>query len=347
MRQLVSVALAVALLLAVAPPGQTAKEFEGVTLNVNGYGGGFDEVLKQTVARPLKEKYGIEVVYQPGTALQAISKIMASRDSPPLDVLMMDSPNFPSVIEAGIIDQVTEQDVPAVKSLHKGTREFGNYGVPFMFAYMVLSWNKDKVKNPPASYLDLTRPEYKGRLAMFNLENNGGILTLLALAEASGGGVSNIAPGFAKLREMKASFISTPSANPALVQLFQQGEAWVAPNWSGRVLTLQSEGFPVEMAVPKEGLYSVLSYVNLVKNTKQRGAALKYLEQAISPEAGLGMAQKFSYPPTNATTKLPDDLGKKLILYGDGVSKARMADWAAIAKNRGAWMEQWNREMSR
>jgi spermidine/putrescine-binding protein len=343
----VSVALAVALLLAVAPPGQTAKEFEGVTLNVNGYGGGFDEVLKQTVARPLKEKYGIEVVYQPGTALQAISKIMASRDSPPLDVLMMDSPNFPSVIEAGIIDQVTEQDVPAVKSLHKGTREFGNYGVPFMFAYMVLSWNKDKVKNPPASYLDLTRPEYKGRLAMFNLENNGGILTLLALAEASGGGVSNIAPGFAKLREMKASFISTPSANPALVQLFQQGEAWVAPNWSGRVLTLQSEGFPVEMAVPKEGLYSVLSYVNLVKNTKQRGAALKYLEQAISPEAGLGMAQKFSYPPTNATTKLPDDLGKKLILYGDGVSKARMADWAAIAKNRGAWMEQWNREMSR
>jgi putative spermidine/putrescine transport system substrate-binding protein len=159
--------------------------------------------------------------------------------------------------------------------------------------------------------------------------------------------VSNIAPGFAKLREMKAGFVSTPAANPALVQLFQQGEAWVAPNWSGRVFTLQSEGFPVEMAVPKEGLYSVLSYVNLVKNTKQRGAALKYIEQAISPEAGLGMAQKFSYPPTNATTKLPDDLGKKLILYGDGVSKARMADWAAIAKNRGAWIEQWNREMSK
>jgi spermidine/putrescine-binding protein len=353
MRQLAWVAVAVAVLVAIAlvpaatPPVQAAKEFEGVTLNVNGYGGPFDEVLKQTVARPLKDKYGIEVVYQPGTALQAISKIMASKDNPPLDILMMDSPNFPSVIEAGIIDQVTEKEVPSIRNLHKGTREFGNYGVPFMFAYMVLSWNKDKVKSPPASYLDLGRPEYKGRLAMFNLENNGGILTLLALAEASGGGVSNIAPGFAKLREMKASFISTPSANPALVQLFQQGEAWVAPNWSGRVFTLQADGFPVDLGVPKEGLYSLLSYVNLVKGTKHRAAALKYLEQAISPEAGLGMAQKFSYPPTNATTKLPDDLGKKLILYGDGVSKARMADWAAIAKNRGAWIEQWNREMSK
>jgi putative spermidine/putrescine transport system substrate-binding protein len=347
MRQLASLALAVATLLAAVSPAQAAKEFDGVTLNVNGYGGGFDEVLKQTVARPLKDKYGIDVVYQPGTALQAISKIMASKDNPPLDILMMDSPNFPSVMEAGIIDQVTDAEVPAIRNLHKGVREFGNYGVPFIYAYMVLSYNKEKIKNPPASYLDLARPEYKGRLAMFNLENNGGVLTLLALAEASGGGVNNIAPGFAKLRELKASLVSTPSANPALVQLFQQGEAWVAPNWSGRVLTLQSEAFPVEMVVPKEGLYSVLSYVNLVKGTKQRAAALKYIEQAISPEAGLGMAQKFSYPPTNATTKLPDDLGKKLILYGDGVNKARMADWAAIARNRGAWIEQWNKEMTK
>jgi spermidine/putrescine-binding protein len=346
MRHLAWIALGAAVLLAGVAPVQAAKEFDGVTLNVNGYGGGFDEVLKQTVARPLKEKYGIDVIYQPGTALQAISKIMASKDTPPLDLLMMDSPNFPSVIEAGLIDQVTEQDVPAIRNLHKGTREFGNYGVPFIYAFMVLSWNKEKIKTAPASYLDLARTEYKGRLAMFNLENNGGVLTLLALAEASGGGVNNIAPGFAKLRDLKASLVSTPSANPALVQLFQQGEAWVAPNWSGRVLTLQSEGFPVEMVVPKEGLYSVLSYVNVVKGTKHRAAALRYIEQAISPEAGLGMAQKFFYPPTNATTKLPDELGKKLILYGEGVRKARMADWAAIARNRGAWIEQWNKEMT-
>jgi spermidine/putrescine-binding protein len=347
MRHAAWLALAIALSLA-TPEARAAKEFEGVTLNVNGYGGGFDEVLKQTVAKPLKDKYGIEVVYQPGTALQAISKIMASRENPPLDVLMMDSPNFPTVIEAGIIDQVTEQDVPAIRNLYKQTREFGNYGIPFIFAPMVLSWNTQKIKTPPTSYLDLARPEYRGRLAMFNLENNGGILTLLAFAEAGGGSASNVAPGFAKLRELKASLVSTPAANPALVQLFQQGEAWVAPNWIGRVLTLQSEGFPVEMGVPKEGLYTVLSYVNLVKGTKHRAAALKYLEQQISQEAGLGMAQKFSYPPTNATTKLPDDLGKKLILYGpDGVAKARMADWAVVAKNRGAWIEQWNREMSK
>jgi spermidine/putrescine-binding protein len=328
-----------------ATPARAAKEFEGVTLNVNGYGGAFDEVLKAGVARPLKEKYGIEVVYQPGTALQAISKIMASREDPPLDILMNDSPNMPTLIADGVIDQVTEQEVPALRDVYKPAREFGSYGVPFMIASMVLSYNKERVKSPPASYLDLARPEYKGRAAMFSLENNGGILTLLALAEASGGGVGNIAPGFAKLRELKPNLVATPAANPALVQLFQQGEAWVAANWIGRVLSLQADGFPVEMVVPKEGMYGAFTYVNLVKNGKKRAAALKYLEQQLSPEAQVAMATKFFYAPTNVTVKLPADVAKKVVLYGDDIKLLKRADWATIAKNRGAWIEQWNREM--
>lgn len=333
----------VALLTATSAMG--AREFEGVTLNVNGFGGAFDEVLKATVAKPLKDRYGIDVLYHPGTALQAISKVMAARENPPFDILMNDSPNMPTLIADGVIDQVTEKEIPTLAQLYKPAREFGNHGVPFMIASVVLSYNKEKVKNPPASYLDLARPEYKGRAAMFNLENNGGILTLLALAEASGGSVHNIAPGFARLRDLKPNLVATPAANPALVQLFQQGEAWVAANWIGRALSLQAEGFPVEIAVPKEGMYAVFTYVNLVKNSKQRAAAIKYLEQQISAEAQMGMATKFFYAPTNVTVKLPDDVAKKVVLYGNDVKLTKLSDWNAIAKQRGAWIEQWNREM--
>jgi spermidine/putrescine-binding protein len=345
MRKRVWLVIACLLLLATPAAGQGAKQFEGVTLNVNGFGGAFDDVLKAGVAKPLKDKYGIEVVYHPGTALQAISKIMAARDNPPLDILMNDSPNMPTLIADGVIDQVTEQEIPSLAQLWKPAREFGNHGVPFMFASVVLSYNKERIKNPPASYLDLARPEYRGRVAMFNLENNGGVLTLLALAEAGGGGVNNIEPGFAKLRELKPNLVSTPAANPALVQLFQQGEAWVAANWIGRALALQADGFPVETVVPKEGMYAVLTYVNLVKNSTKRAAALKYLEQQISAEAQVAMATKFFYAPTNVTVKLPADVGKKVVLYGDDIKLAKRADWAAIAKNRGAWIERWNREM--
>ena len=115
MQRRISVVLACVLAIW-ATPALAAREFEGVTLNVNGFGGAFDDVLKATVAKPLKDKYGIDVVYHPGTALQAISKIMAARDNPPLDVLMNDSPNMPTLVADGVIDQVTEQDIPTLGS---------------------------------------------------------------------------------------------------------------------------------------------------------------------------------------------------------------------------------------
>jgi putative spermidine/putrescine transport system substrate-binding protein len=346
MRRIAYALTAIALLLTTVP-AFAAKELDGVTLNVSSFGGGFDEVLKATVAAPLKEKYGLTVVYHPGTGLQSIAKVMAVKDQPPLDVLMIDSPSMPTVIEAGIVEQITEQDVPGLGNLHRQAREFGAYGAGFLFAPLVMSYNTQRVKTPPTSFADLARPEYKGRAAMFNLENNGGVLTLLALAESAGGGATNVAPGFAKLQAIRPNLVSTPSAPPALVQLFQQGEAWVAANWLGRVLALQADGFPVEVVVPREGLYTMVTYVNVVKNTKVRAAALRYVEQQISAEANLGMAQKFFYAPTNRTVKLPDELARKVLLYGDNLTKIRVADWATVAKNRGAWIEQWNREMSR
>jgi hypothetical protein len=37
-----------------------------------------------------------------------IAKVMAAKDHPPLDVLMIDSPSMPTVIEAGIVEPITE-----------------------------------------------------------------------------------------------------------------------------------------------------------------------------------------------------------------------------------------------
>src|SRR5262249_3708353 len=147
-------------------------------------------------------------------------------------------------------------------------------------------------------------------------------------------------------KDMKANLVATPPGNASLNQLFQQNEATVAPNWTGRILTLQADGFPVEMVVPTEGLFSGCTYVNLVKGSKHRAAALKYIAQQISPEAETGMANRFFYPPSNSKTVLTDAVAKKVLLYGpENLKKVRTLDWAAVAKHRSAWLDEWNRVM--
>jgi putative spermidine/putrescine transport system substrate-binding protein len=340
---------AVALLLSAAP-ASAQKEFEGVTLNINGFGTAFDDVLKETIAKPLKEKYGIEVVYQPGTAAAAVAKLLASKDKPPFDLLMVDSPNMPDLIAAGVIEEITPKDVPPVADVYPQLREFGNYGIPFVISSMPLYYNTEKIKNPPASLADLARSEYKGRVVNFNLENNGGLLTLIALAESNGGGVNNIKPGFDAYEKIKPNLLSTPPSTVTIYQLIEQGEAWVGSYWNGRILLAKNKGFPIEMVIPKEGLYSSQSYVNLIKNIppKQKAAALKYLELALSNEAATLMAKNVFYAPTSKAIKLPPEVAAKVIPYGEAqVKQIKLADWNAVAKNRAAWMEQWNRQIAR
>ena len=108
--------------------------------------------------------------------------------------------------------------------------------------------------------------------------------------------------------------------------------------------------FPIEMVIPKEGLYANQSYVNLVKNLppKQRAAALKYLELVLSPEAATLMAKNVFYPPTSSAIKLPPEIAANVVPYGEAQLKlVKMADWTAVSKNRSQWMEQWNRTMAR
>jgi spermidine/putrescine-binding protein len=322
-----------------------AKKFAGVTLNINGYGGAYDEILKETVAKPLKEKYGLEVVYQPGGSTAATARLLASKDDPPFDILMADSPAIPALIEAGVLDEIDDKDVPNAKKVYPQLREFGKYGLPFSIASVVLTANKKLVKTMPKSFKDLAKPEFKGRVGLITLESTGGVLTLLALAESNGGGVNNIEPGFAALRAIKPNVLAGFGATVPQLQAFQQEEIWAGPFWNGRVYELQQKGAPMEMIAPAEGIYSLMSYVAPVKKSKHREAVMAYLDQAMSDEAIAALAIKFTYGPTTSV-KLPDDIAKSVITYGpEGLKKIKTVDWVTVAKNRGAWTAQWNKDM--
>jgi putative spermidine/putrescine transport system substrate-binding protein len=322
-----------------------AKTFEGVTLNVNGFGGDYDRILTETIAKPLKAKYGLTVVYQPSGSSAAVAKLIASRDNPPFDLIMCDSPSMPELIAAVIIEPTTSKDVPSIVRVRPTAREFGDYGIPFSVSSTVVLYNAKHVKQPIMSFAELARPELKGKVAIYNLENTMGILAFLAMAEANGGNVDDVEPGFAALRRLKPNIISTPSSTVSLIQLFEQEEAWAGDLANGQVFALRQAGKPIAMVTPKEGVYSLYSYVSPVKGTKHREAVMAYLTQALSDEAIGGLVQFFRYGPTT-DIKLSPELAKDVIAYGpEGMAHIRRVDWVKVARYRGEWLERWNKAM--
>ena len=333
----------VALLMGIACDAQQ-KKFEGVTLHINGYGGAYDDVLKEYIAKPLKEKYGLEVVYDPAGSTVAVAKLLASKENPPYDVLMADSPGMPALISEGVLDKLTAADVPNLAKVYPQLREFGDFGAPFLISAGILTYNSKDIKNPPKSIKDLARPEYKGKVALMDLGSSGGVLFLVAMADSNGGSVNNIEPGLAVLKTLKPNVVATFGTTVSQVTAFQQGDASAGYFWDGRVYELQTKNVPMVKVDPAEGIYAVFSYVNLVKGTKNREAALAYINQALSDEAVGALVKRFTYGPTT-NVNLPADLAKDVITYGEGIKKIKPIDWSVVVKQRGDWTNRWNSVM--
>ena len=334
----------IALLMGVTCYAQP-KKFDGVTLHINGYGGAYDDVLKEHIAKPLKEKYGLEVVYDPAGSTVAVAKLIASKDNPPYDLLMADSPGMPALLSEGVLDKLTAADVPNLSRVYPQLREFGDYGAPFLISAGILTYNSKDIKSPPKSIKDLARPEFKGKVALMDLGSSGGVLFLVAMADANGGSVNNIEPGLAMLKTIKPNVVATFGTTVSQVQAFQQGDASAGYFWDGRVYELATKNVPMVKVAPAEGIYAVFSYVNLVKGTKNREAALAYINQALSDEAVGALVKRFTYGPTTSVSLAPD-LAKDVITYGPaGVKLIKPIDWSVVAKQRGDWTNRWNSVM--
>lgn len=334
---------AFALLSSTVALGQQ-KEFSGVTLRVNGFGGDYDKVLMEHVAKPLKEKYDLNVIFTPGSTSADAAKLISSKDDPPYDIFIADSPLMPMLIKAGVIQQVSEAEVPELKRVRPQFRQFGSFGVPFTTSAVIPLYNTAHTA-PVATFSDLGRPNLKGKVAFQNPSSTAGALTLVALAEENGGSIDNMEPGFRKLEEMKANLVGTPTATVNLLQFFQNGEAWAGSFWDGRVAAMKKRGVPVEMVVPRGGIYSVVTYANPVVKSKHPKAVAAYLRQALSDEALTAMAAALAYPPTT-DVKVPPDVAKTLLVYGDDrMSIVKPMDWEKFARLRSEWLERFNKIM--
>lgn len=323
-----------------------AKEqrFAGITLRVTGFGGDWDRIMQEHIAQPLERSTGLKVTYTPGTAMAALAKVLASPDDPPFDVVLVDNPNLPDLIKAQATTPVTARDVKAISKLLPGMREFGDYGIPFNMTALVVAYNTKLVKTPLTSFADFGRSDLKERVGLLNLENNGGLLQLIALAESNGGSVDNIDPGFAALAKLRPNIASITSSTVNMLQLFEQEEIWAGGFFDGRVYSLQKAGKPIAMSLPAEGTYSLRSYACPVKGTKYPEAVLAYLEQCLSDEVISEIATFFRFGPTT-DVKLPADVTKTILLYGpEALARLKPVDWSKVAANRAAWLNRFNKE---
>jgi len=321
-----------------------SKRFAGVTLNINGYGGDYSRLMTEYVAKPLEASTGLKVSYHNSTVSAAVAKLIASKENPPLDVIMADSPNIPELIKADVVDTISVAELPAIGKLLPGVRQFGDYGIPFLTNAVVLTYNTKLSKQPVTSYKDLADPVWANRLGWLSPENTAGLLSLLALAESNGGSLDDMEPAFATLEAMKGNIAAVTPATVNLLQLLEQEEVLAAPFWDGRIYSMRAKGLPMATVIPEEGIYALYNHLLPVKGSRHKEAVLVYMEQALSDTAVNALVDFFRYAPCT-DVKLSPEVASEVAVYGENRNKVNPVDWDKVSQMRGELLERFNRAM--
>lgn len=146
--------------------------------------------------------------------------------------------------------------------------------------------------NAPKTWADLTKPEYKGMVALNGNPTTSGsaFAAVMAASLANGGSADDIMPGIQFFADLKKSGNLIPTEVTAATVL--NGETPIALDWSynlpGLVKQIADAGLTYEQNFPSDGVYGGFYAQGLVKNSPHQACAKLWVEHILSDEGALG-----------------------------------------------------------
>lgn len=248
-------------------------------------------------------------------------------------------------------------------------------GVPTWFGADAFGYLSDKAKGDLTSYGAIFDPANKGRATLLN-EPITSIMKVATYLEGSKqasfkGAINNLTKSdldtvFAFLGEQKAKgqFRLFWSDFGQLVDLLAAGEIWVGDFWASAVTAAQGEGAKaVFVQEPKEGSNAWIQGAVLSKYTKNRAAALKYINWNLDGgDYGATLSTQGYYSPRPdvvktvlAEQKAPAGSADAYAYFYEGADKARpslehrlanVADWQAYPDEFEEYSRRWTQFIS-
>ena len=192
-----------------------------------------------------------------------------------------------------------------------------------------LAWNPELVKNPPKSWMDLTKPEYAGQIGQV-IGPSGGTTWSRIMFERQVLGEEY----WAKQAATKPKLF--PSGGP-LSDAVVRGEIGIAPLIYNIVFPKKKEGAPIDAIYPSEGVVIVPYASGITKSARHPAAARLWLDWCLSDEGQLqsirdqGNMTSLKNPPM-----APD-------MFDPAKHKLWTPDFGQFVALHDAWLEDWNK----
>jgi iron(III) transport system substrate-binding protein len=189
-----------------------------------------------------------------------------------------------------------------------------------------LAYNPALVSNPPASWQDLAKPEYKGKLGLV-IAGSGGTTWTKVLFQRQ-------VLGLDYWKALAAQGPRLYESNGPLASAIVRGEVQVAALLVNAALPLQRDGAPIKIVYPPEGMPTTPGVVGIVKSAAHPNAARLFLNWFLSVEGQNAMVDNLGFLSLVKGAKRPAGMPSDANVW---ISRNEEYE-----KLRDQWIGEWN-----
>ena len=306
------------------------------------YPGTWEEAYRAVVAPALKKNAGVDIAFDPLFAVDQVAKVRAARGVPPFDCFVLDPGPAAAAMQAGLFEPIDASKLTNAAKIPAGLIK--SHGVTCNAQVVGIAYNPKKFPTPPKAWTDLFAAPFVERLGLTGFQTTFGTVSLIEIAKAFGGSIENMDPVFKVLKEAvpKVAAIAAPAA---MAGLFQQGQIDVMYGNTNTVAILKGRGVDIAYVAPESGSITFQTTLHIVKGSDNVEAAYKYMDTAISADVQNALQKPpYNMVPINVDTPLDPSLDIKSLAELD---KMVTHDWTKINPVRAAWIERFNKEITK
>ena len=274
---------------------------------------------------------GIKVQYIEGGSGVVVDRIEKEKANPQADVLVTLPPFIQKAAADGILDPYAPADAAQIPAASKDPQ--GRF-VALVNDYLCFIYDSAQLKTPPATFADLLKPAFKGKIQYSTPGQAGdGTAVMLQVVHAYG----NDEAGFNYLKQLQANNVGPSSSTGRLTGLVNKGELYVANGDVQMNISQMAQNPNIRIFFPagpdgKRSSFALPYYIGLVHGAPQSANGKKLIDFLLSKDAqstvsqvAQGIPVRDDVHPSDATYKQIEDTMKGVTIWNP--------DWDTVLKN--------------
>ncbi|WML33384.1 ABC transporter substrate-binding protein [Clostridium sp. OS1-26] len=323
----------------------TSKEPTKLVVSTWGYN---EDKLRKNVFEPFEKANNCKIVLEVGNNDERLNKAKSMPGS--VDVIYLADSYTIQGIEQGLFEKINKDNIPNIKNIYDVAKSAmgDGYGPAYTINRTGIVYDTKTVTTPITSWNDLWRADLKKKISVSEINSTAGPALMQVAANKAGVKLSdNVDGAFKEISTLKPNIVKTYSKSSDFVNMFSQGEinVGVAQDF---VFAKIKEAVPTaEWAELKEGNYANLNTINIVKGSKNKELAEKFIDWCLSEQVQKADALDKVDSPVNVKVTLTAEQAKGLTYGKDVINNLKVIDWKQYNSAKAGIIDKWNAELSK